>query len=770
MTRPGPGFTATLISWVGLGLVAFLAIWLQHPPAALPASAAAAEFSAERAVQHVKAIARSPRPIGSANHAAARDYIFQQLRAFGLEPEIQKTTAVSSTAAPLFFAGTIQNIVARRKGAGDGRAVVLLAHYDSVSTGPGANDDGAGVATLLETARALSVSGQPLRNDVIFLFTDSEETGLLGARAFLAEHPWAKEVEVALNFEARGKGGPVIMFETSPQNGALIRALAQATSYPLANSLSYEIYKRLPNSTDITVFKTAGVPGMNFAYINGLTHYHTQLDNLENVDARTLQHHGSSALALSRHFGAGVSAAKPEGDAIYFDALGFLLVRYPAWLAWPLTLGVLLLFGAVIWLGFRRKELTAPGIAKGALLFLLSLIAAGGAVWTSWWLVRRIHPGYSLIPQGDSYSHGLYVLGFAALILASTAAILGGPGRRISRANLFVGALLWWAALMVAATVWVIGGSYLLTWPLLFALLGLGFAFLGKEESVRPAVKLGIASLCAIPGILLIVTFLHLALIAMPFALAPGLILLLGLLLGLLVPLFRNSLAGNRWTFPGIFAAVALGFFLLAGLGSGFDKDHRQSNHLLYALDATTQRALWISFDARPDEWTEQFFGKKPERGPLADPFPVGRRACLQAPAPVATVKPPEAHVLEDVTANGIRHLRLHLSSPRGAQRISVQIGAEVLSAAVEGKRLTANTSASGPQKNWSLYYFALPKEGIELGLNTRSAAPLAVRVVDESYGLPLLDGATFKERPVHMMPAPFFRSDFTLVSQDFSL
>jgi len=291
VTRPGPGFTATLISWLGLGLVAFLAIWLQQPPAALPATAAAAEFSAERAFQHVEAIARSPRPIGSANHAAARDYIFQQLRAFGLEPEIQKTTAVNSTAAPLFFAATIQNIVARKKGASDGRAVVLVAHYDSVSTGPGANDDGAGVATLLETARALSMSGQQLRNDVIFLFTDSEETGLLGARAFLAEHPWAKEVEVALNFEARGNGGPVIMFETSSQNGALIRALAKATSYPLANSLSYEIYKRLPNSTDMTVFKTAGLPGMNFAYINGLTHYHTQLDNLENLDARTLQHH-----------------------------------------------------------------------------------------------------------------------------------------------------------------------------------------------------------------------------------------------------------------------------------------------------------------------------------------------------------------------------------------------------------------------------------------------------------------------------------------------
>jgi hypothetical protein len=759
---------SALIPWLGLGLAAFLAIWLLEPPAPIPATAAATEFSAERALPHVKVIAQAPRPVGSANHAAARDYIFQQLSALGLEPEIQKTTAVNATAAPLFSASKIQNIVARRKGTGDGRAVLLVAHYDSVSTGPGANDDGTGVATLLETARALHASGEQLKKDIIFLFTDSEETGLMGARAFLAEHPWTKEVEIVLNFEARGKGGPVIMFETSPQNGALIRALAKATSYPLANSFSYEIYKRLPNDTDMTVFKAAGLAGMNFGYINGLTHYHTQLDNVENVDARTLQHHGSHALALSRHFGAGVSALKPEGDAIYFNALGFLLVRYPAWLAWPLTAGVLLLFAGVMRLGFRRKELTGRGIAKGALLFLLSLIAAAAAVWAAWLLIRLIHPGYSRIPQGDSYNHGFYVLGFAALALATTAAILGAIGRRISEPNLFVGALLWWAALMVAATVWVIGGSYLLTWPLLFALIGLGYAFLKQDESAGPARKLVIASLCAIPGVLLVVPFLHLACIALSYTLAPGLILLLVFLAGLLIPILRHSMARHGWAFPGMIAAIALLFFVFAGMGSGFDKEHRQSNHVLYTLDATKQRAVWVSFDKRPDEWTEQFFGKNPARSPLADPFPVGRRACLQAPAPVLPVMPPEAQVLEDVTANGVRRLRLRVASPRGAERISLKIDDEVFRAAVDGK-LLANPAGAEPAKSWSLSYFALPKEGIELLLETRSTSPLSVRIVDESYGLPLLDGVSFRERPAHMMPAPFRRSDFSLVSRDFS-
>jgi hypothetical protein len=222
--------------------------------------------------------------------------------------------------------------------------------------------------------------------------------------------------------------------------------------------------------------------------------------------------------------------------------------------------------------------------------------------------------------------------------------------------------------------------------------------------------------------------------------------------------------------FPGIFSAIAVLFFVLAGRDAGFDKGHRQSNHVLYSLDATTQRALWLSSDARPDEWTEQFFGKKPERGPLADSFPLARRVYLQAPAPVASLPPPEAQVLEDVTANGVRHMRLHLGSPRGAERISVQVSAEVLSAAIDGKALALDTTASEAQKRWSLLFLALPKDGIELVLETRSTPRLSMRVVDESYRLPRLNGAAITARPAHMMPAAFFRSDVTLVSRNYSL
>src|SRR3989440_129145 len=47
----------------------------------------------------------------------------------------------------------------------------------------------------------------------------------------------------------------------------------------------------------------SGLPGLNFAYIGGLVHYHSATDNLAAVDEGSVQHQGSYALALARHFG-----------------------------------------------------------------------------------------------------------------------------------------------------------------------------------------------------------------------------------------------------------------------------------------------------------------------------------------------------------------------------------------------------------------------------------------------------------------------------------
>ena len=165
---------------------------------------------------------------------------------------------------------------------------------------------GSGVVTILETLRAYKASGKKPKNDIIILFTDAEEVGLDGARLFVNNHPWAKNIGIALNFEARGSGGPSNMIvETNGGNKNLIKAFMEAdVKFPVASSLMYSIYKMLPNDTDSTVLREgADIDGFFFAFIDDHYDYHTANDNYDNLDVNTLQHQGEYLLPLVHYFG-----------------------------------------------------------------------------------------------------------------------------------------------------------------------------------------------------------------------------------------------------------------------------------------------------------------------------------------------------------------------------------------------------------------------------------------------------------------------------------
>ena len=426
----------------------------------------------------------------------------------GLAPEVQKTTAVASNSLPPFISGSVENIIVRLKGTEGGKAVLIAGHYDSVPTGPGASDDGSAVVAMLESLRALR-PGPQLRNDVIFLFTDGEEAGLLGARAFVDEHPWAKDAGVVLNFEARGKTGPAIMFETSPDNGWLISQFAQSAPYPIANSLSYEIYKRLPNDTDLTVLKSAGLSGLNFAYIDGLNHYHTQIDDLASIDEQSLQHQGSYMLALARHFGNVSLESTRANQAVYFNLLGSLLVHYSDAAIIPLAAAVFLLFVTVLAIGLRRKRLTIGGIVLAFLAFLFSSTIALLIVTAVWWLTRALHGGFASYPWNNPYNSHLYLIGSVTLALAVASALHILYRKKIGLLDLMAGAMVWWLALMMAASLFLPGGSYLFTWPLLASSIALGFLLISKDQVSKPWARLAVISLCAIPAIILFSPLIH---------------------------------------------------------------------------------------------------------------------------------------------------------------------------------------------------------------------------------------------------------------------
>jgi hypothetical protein len=758
-------FSAGLTAFLLILLLAAFSIYVQRPPAAVPANASLTEFSSARAMQLLGPIARKPHPVGSAEHAQMRDYLVSQLSALGINAEVQNTTSVDQRVVP-YRAANVHNIVARLNGTANSKALMLVGHYDSVPMAPGASDDGSAVVAILETLRALK--GEHLKNDLIVLFSDAEEVGLLGAKAFMDEHPWAKDVGLVLNFEARGNGGPATMFETSDGNGRVIKEFAKAAQYPVANSLSYEIYKLLPNDTDMTIFKNGGLAGLNFAFIQGVTRYHTAADNLEAIDERSLQHQGTYALALTRHFG-NLNLAEPKSNnAVYFNLFGFNLIHYSSVWILPLMILVALMFVCVTVLGFKRHLLTLSGMALGFVAFLTAIVCSAVLVSLVWWLIRGLHPAYKAIIQGDTYNSGLYMLSFVALSVALTSALNLFFRKRTSVENLMMGALTWWLILMVLTSLLLPGGSFLFTWPLLFSLLALGLIFLGeKKEKPNSMKRVAVFSIGAIPGVIILAPIIYLVFVGLTLGMSGAVIVLVVLQLGLLIPHLSFIATSYKWMLPGVLALVSIGLIGAGSLTSGFDRNHPRPDNIFYGLDADKAKAVWASADESPDSWTQQFFSPGSSRGVLPEYIALSSRAFLQGPAPVAQLPPPRLEVLSDDTNNNVRTLRLRVTSPRQAVVVSLTADPDtrVTGSAVNGKVIK---DQNGPQHPWALRYFGLPPQGIEVTLTAQPSAPINIRVVDQSYGLPAGQGISIQPRPENMMPSMLPYSDSTFVTKSY--
>jgi hypothetical protein len=369
-------------NWL-LGLAA-AAIWIlsfygQYRPTTRGPDAPAREFSAMRADAALKRLLgpERPHPAGTAENAAVQARLMSELQRLAVKADtLQTMSCYSEPRLNAVTCATVTDIIGEVV-PGPGPAVILMAHTDSVAAGPGAGDDGSGVATILETIRALKARGATVGgHPILALFTDGEENAMLGASAFLADPRWRARVGVVVNLEARGNQGRSFLFQTSPGDGALIDLYAHAVPHLATSSLYAEIYKILPNDTDLTPFLQGGFTGFNFAFVGNVAHYHTPRDRRENLDPRALQQHGESALGLVTALAQNDFQQLKRNDAVYFDVLGLWLPRLPKNWALPLSL---LAFAAIGLTGWLRRKRAHPfrlsGVAMPPLLLLGSLAA-----------------------------------------------------------------------------------------------------------------------------------------------------------------------------------------------------------------------------------------------------------------------------------------------------------------------------------------------------------------------------------------------------------
>ncbi|MGB5434637.1 MAG: M28 family peptidase [Maribacter sp.] len=718
-------------------------------------------FSTDRALTYVKQISQKPHGVGFPAHAEVREYIIAQLEKMGLETSIQE----GYTAGDWGNFSKAINILARIKGSRTGKALLLLTHYDSSPhSSLGASDAGSGVATLLEGIRAFLAEGHQAKNDIIILITDAEELGLNGADLFVTKHPWAKEVGLTLNFEARGSGGPSYMLvETNRGNGKLIGEFIKADpKYPVANSLVYSIYKMLPNDTDLTVFREDGdIEGFNFAFIDDHYDYHTVRDNYERLDRNTLAHQGSYLMPLLTYFAnADLGSLKSLDDFIYFNVPFFKLVSYPFEWIWPMFLLAVLFFGILLVIGFRKKVIQGNEILKGFLPLIISLVINGVVGFYSWTILKWIYPAYTDILHGFTYNGHAYIAAFVFFSIA-TCFWIYHKFKTVETPNLLVAPLFFWLLICGLIAAYLPGASFFIV-PV-YALL---VSFMVVINQTKPSTYL--LFLLALPALWIFSPFIQMFPVGLGLKLIVASTLLTALTFYLLLPVFGYYKHKNRLAMLG--CLLFLGFMASAHFNSGFTKENAKPTSLLYVLDTDTHTAQWATYEQVISDWTAQYIGDTkeiPEK--LADKTISSKYSSgfsYVAEAPIKDIASPKIDISLDTIIGDERILELCIIPKRNVNRL------EVFTNAVEIKKVVVNTL------ELSEYYLANRKNGklithyisnneyTDLRLTLPKNEKLELTLYEASNNLLYNDQFTVPERPDDNIPMPFVLNDAILLTK----
>jgi hypothetical protein len=791
--------TRALALWVCLGsalALAALGITLLPPRSA---TAPPSVFSAARAMADVRLLGSRPHPIGSARNARVRAELIERMADLGLSPQAPEAVGLdwAEFAPGAVSAGTVRNVIGVLPGLNrKAPALLLMAHYDSAPNSPGAADDIAGVSSLLEIARLLVATG-PHKRDVIFLCTEGEEAGLLGADAFFRGDPLRPHVGLVINMEARGDAGRTAMFQTGPNNGALIALYAKAAQRPFANSLSGFIYKLLPNDTDFTYAVRQGVSGLNFAFLGDPLAYHTPLATPAHLSVASLQNMGDQAAPVALALADAKALPPPAPDRVYFDIFSRGVVSYPPALGWVVIAGAAMLMMVAFGGAAPKPPAGLPARGLGMLRGAATALAAVLAVALAEHLASRLlnsaaYPGgYHLYRAFtlDALGTGLLALGAVLSVYASAArgrgavllailAVLAGVGssihgfdplglgvggglallcavfrgRRLDLWGSWLGALLLLLLLAIPVQATAPLASPLIVWPLLAGALGAAIWAWVRRIAPLSGVLYPATLAVAMGGI---VGSLAAAIFVAVGPVRPEVLSVFALLyLASFAPFVE---AASRQGRPGLIAGVVLGLGVCALLSVGYGvgtAERPQLTQAFYVADGADGPQVRIAPLAALDPWATQTL--KADGGlihraalPPFAPAPV-----WMAPARHRPLTPPQVRLeqhgakvtLQATVSGGGRVLYLYLRSPSPMQ-------IDAVNDAAVGVAIKPNT--------WGvLDYSAPPPKGVKLQVSAALHAKIDAVAIEQRDGWPT--GAAPPAKPPQLMA--WRNSDTTLV------
>ncbi|HZW76959.1 MAG TPA: M20/M25/M40 family metallo-hydrolase [Flavobacteriaceae bacterium] len=725
------------------------------------------EFSVDRAMTPLLEITKKPHYTGSDAHEEVRSIIIKELHKAGLEPHIQEGFSLNSASKTL---AKPVNIVAKFPGTNPGKSVLLLSHYDSALVPSfGAADAASGVVTILESVRAYLASGARPRNDIIVLFTDAEEFGLDGARLFVEEHPWAKNVAVALNFEARGTSGPGNMIlETNGGNAELLKHfLAANPKYPVASSLMYSVYKMLPNDTDSTILREEGdIDGYFFAFIDNHFHYHTALDTYYNLDRNSLMHQGSYLLPLLHHFAdADLSNLKSGKDHVYFNFPFAGIINYPFHWVIPMVVIAGVVFVVLMAVGFRRKKIYRKAVTKGFLVFTACLILTGLVGYFGWKLIGILYPSYAEIQQGFPYNGHWYIAFFVSLSIAVVTFILGrGTVQKEDVSSFLVAPLFYWLVLNALLAIYLKGAGYFII-PVFFALAAFRISFFQN-----PPVLL--FTLLAIPALVIFSPLIQFFPVGLGLKMVFISCLFTTLLLGMIWPVWA-TFNKRRWISKAA-AIIAFGFFITAHFSSNFNDIRKKPNSLVYFEDADKATAYWTTYDNKRDSWNSQRIPTDTDNFPFESPYSkYGIVYQSYSETSAAGFEKANVAISVDTVIDGERHLKFSIQPQRRINFLELQTEnlPKVSSLSFNGHTMELDSLPKeyrGTANN-ALIRYLVPhsQEPLDVSIQYIAEDNLSLKILEYSFDLMEQEKLDVPPRETWMMPKPFVLTDAVVVKQE---
>ncbi len=756
-----------IISLFILAALGVLSVNSQLVPEALDLDAAPSQFSAKRAFKHLEIIAQKPHSSGTKEHQKVFDYILNYCKSKNLEVTVQDTMAAAIYGKTRVNASQIKNILARLKGTNPNKKnILVLSHYDSQPNTPGAADDGAGITGMLESIRAL-LAGPRLEHDVLFLFTDQEEMGLLGAEAFVNSNPEVEETGALLNYESRGNAGAAYVFEVSSQNGWVIRQFEQGAPYPIANSMAYEIYRRMPNSTDFTRFKKGNYTGINQANVDGFANYHNMTDTPENIDLRLLQHHGSNMLGMIRQFDQQDLTKTKAPDANYFNPYGHHLWIYPTQWNLPLIVLCIVLFVCLIIRNSKIHQESALKSFLGTIPFILSLITSLFLSWILLSIILKSYPHYANHYGNNFYNSGAYLYAFLGITWLVFATFYTFLFKNLSVNHLFQGTLIVCMLMMLAMHIWLPTSSYLIYYPLIILMsFNLATSFFSQKETVQQFMH----ALGMIPTILLFAPIIYTLYVVFSLHLPYGAVLLFALLLGLAIPFFTafQQMKGII-LIPGF--ALLLGGMIYGQMTSHPTTDWGLQTSLTYSYDLDSDQAHWFSDDPYRSDWIKEY---APDESTFGDLNILPIRGLNATSKKIWTGEAPKkslkvASVIRQVDTLADQQIRNTITIRPQRDIIGCQIlinGIDGTDVALNGRPIDWNI-LNNNSKNHLVFQTVRP-EGFKISFTSKNKTPFELKLVERSHRIP----PEWLEipRPKDEVPGPDYYSDAYFTQVTFSL